>query len=157
MSSLVAGRMQARYERAAAARAAAGVGGRARSLVEASVKTETMRRYKRAVVGLLDWCEALGLTFSTVEDVDDLLTDYFQWLWDSGRPREHASSALYGIAYHAPALRCGPLPARLEQAAAFGAVAAYALGAGRGRCFPPGAARPPRARAGRARRARLPA
>jgi hypothetical protein len=90
-------RLVARYERVAAARAAAGVGGRARSLVEASVKPETMRRYKSAVRHFLDWCDALRVTFATVEECDDLLADYFQWLWDSGQPKYAASNALYGI------------------------------------------------------------
>jgi hypothetical protein len=85
-----------RYKRVAVVRAAAG-GGRARALPEASVSVGTMRRYRRAVREFLDWCDALSITFTTIEDCDDLLTDYFQWLWDSGRPRYLAANALHGI------------------------------------------------------------
>ena len=55
-----------------------------RSLVEAAYAPSTLSRYKDAVSRFLSWCSDQDEDPSSPEQFDDLLTDYFHHLCESG-------------------------------------------------------------------------
>jgi integrase len=76
-----------------------------RSLVEAAYAPSTLKRYKDAVLRFLSWCSDQDEDPSSPEQFDDLLTDYFHHLYESGLGKQLAHNTLYGILMHLPHLK----------------------------------------------------
>jgi integrase len=77
-----------------------------RFLIEASISDKTMKKYKDAVVRFLDWCDEHGHDASTMESLDDLVTEYFHNVYEmnDGVGKGLASCTLYGLIKFMP--RC---------------------------------------------------
>lgn len=77
-----------------------------RFLIEASISDKTMTKYKDAVARFLDWCDEHGHDASTMETLDDLVTEYFHHMYEmnDGVGKGLASCTLYGLIKFMP--RC---------------------------------------------------
>ena len=75
-----------------------------RDLIEASLAPATLHKYHSAVSDFLSWASAQGDDPSDPDDFDDLLCDYFHYLWDNDLGKTKAHSTLYGILMLQPRL-----------------------------------------------------
>ncbi len=68
-------------------------------LLEAGYAKSTTDKYKSAVTQFLHWCSAGAHTADTLDDLDDLLADYFHELYEvnEGRGKQKAHDTLNGI------------------------------------------------------------
>jgi len=73
-----------------------------RYLVEASLSVRTVHRYRKAVLEFLDWCDSYHLDPSSPLQLDDALTNFIHFLFESGRGKALAQSVLYGIHFYIP-------------------------------------------------------
>ena len=76
-------------------------------LLEAGYAPATVKKYKSAVHRFLDWCMDFERTADTTDDLDFLLADYFQELFDDndGGCKSVAVCTLQGIRMYAPRLK----------------------------------------------------
>lgn len=75
-----------------------------RDLIEASYAPSTLRKYRNAVSHFLSWASDSGEDPSDPDDLDDLLCDYFHFLFDNDLGKGKAHAALYGILMLMPRL-----------------------------------------------------
>lgn len=73
-----------------------------RYLVEASLSARTVDRYRKAVLQFLDWCDSYNLDPSSPLLLDDAITNFIHFLYESGRGKALAQSVLYGIHFYIP-------------------------------------------------------
>lgn len=73
-------------------------------LLEAGYAKKTVDKYKAAVRLFLRWCSNGRHTAEAVEDLDDLLTDYFHEIYEQngGRGKQRAKDTLYGVQMFLP-------------------------------------------------------
>jgi integrase len=81
-------------------------------LLELGYAPATLKKYKPAVHRFIDWCIATGNDAHTVNDLDELLSDYFQQLHDErdGGGKSIAAATLSGIRMYIPQLKAPALP-----------------------------------------------
>jgi integrase len=70
-----------------------------RFLLEATLVSSTIKKYKKAVHAFLQWCKDNQQHANNNEQLDDLLTQYFHELYElnEGKGKGFASDTLYGI------------------------------------------------------------
>lgn len=72
-----------------------------RFLIEASLSDNTLKKYKRGVRLFLAWCDEQDRTLHvhTMQQLDDTLTEYFHYLYESndGKGKSLAADTLYGL------------------------------------------------------------
>ena len=67
---------------------------------------QTRKRYALAVLEFMSWCEAHGEdTIDTVEELDELLNDYFHFLLEEGVGKTKVTSTLCGVMAFAPSTK----------------------------------------------------
>jgi integrase len=74
--------------------------GASRHLIGAAYAPATLAKYHAAVRQFLDWCAANDEKCSTGPEMDELLTDFFHDLYDSGGSRVTANCCLNGVLLH---------------------------------------------------------
>jgi integrase len=81
-----------------------------RFLVQAAYARSTLSKYRHAVSDFLSWTTANAPDDpDSSDDFDDLLTDYFHFLYETEQGKTKAHCTLYGILMHMPHLS-GKLP-----------------------------------------------
>jgi Phage integrase family len=77
-----------------------------RFLIEATLTQSTMNKYKGALRQFLQWCDDNNYDATTMEQLDDLLTDYFHDLYEQndGTGKGLAACTFYGLCKYLP--RC---------------------------------------------------
>src|SRR4051812_47258527 len=87
-----------------------------RFLIEASISDQTMKKYKDAVVRFLDWCEDHGHDASTLDKLDEILTESFHYLYEmnDGVGKGLASCTLYGLIKFMPRCEAHLLSAKMS-------------------------------------------
>ena len=76
-----------------------------RFFLRAAYAKATAKKYATAVTVFLEWCESEFGRVELVSELDEILTDYFYFLYESGGGRARAVDTLYGIFMFAPAWR----------------------------------------------------
>ena len=76
-------------------------------LLEAGYAPATVEKYKRAVHRFLEWCTDNQLNAQTTDELDELLADYFQELYDEndGGGKSIAVCTLQGIRMYMPRVK----------------------------------------------------
>lgn len=76
-------------------------------LLEAGYAPATVEKYKRAVHRFLDWCAQTEQDARTIDELDELLADYFQELYDDndGGGKSIAVCTLQGIRMYMPRIK----------------------------------------------------
>ena len=76
-------------------------------LLEAGYAPATVEKYKRAVHIFLDWCIHTEQRAQTTDELDELLADYFQELYDDsdGGGKSIAVCTLQGIRMYMPRVK----------------------------------------------------
>ena len=78
---------------------------RRRYLLQHAVLPSTQQRYNRSVDEFLAWIDEDGGDASTVDELDDLLLDFFHQLFEDGRGRSVAVTTIHGILLRMPSLK----------------------------------------------------
>jgi integrase len=75
-----------------------------RFLLEATLVSSTIKKYKKAVHSFLQWCKDNQHSANNNEQLDDLLTQYFHELYElnDGMGKGFAADTLYGIMKYMP-------------------------------------------------------
>lgn len=74
-------------------------------LAESNYTAATQRRYKAAVQRFVAWCESFGEEASSYAELDDLLFDYFHYLFSIGAGKTDATTTLNGVVMYLPRAR----------------------------------------------------
>jgi site-specific recombinase XerC len=77
-----------------------------RFLIEASLSANTLSKYKSSVKRFLTWCDTNRYDPSTMEQLDEILTEYFHCMYEEndGTGKGLAATTLYGLIKFLP--RC---------------------------------------------------
>jgi len=75
-----------------------------RDLIDASYAPSTLRKYRDAVTSFFSWASDLSEDPTDPDDFDDLLCDYFHYLYDSDQGKGKAHATLYGVLMLLPRL-----------------------------------------------------
>ena len=78
-----------------------------RFLLDATCAPSTLVKYKHAVREFIVWAEEYQVTVTTVEQMDDALTDYFHDMYETndGSGKGVAAATLYGVVKFLPRLK----------------------------------------------------
>ena len=68
-----------------------------RFLLQAAFAPSTWKAYWKGVSDFVDWCLARNYDFEDEFSLDELLTDYFHWRYDTGQSRSGAAATLHGV------------------------------------------------------------
>ncbi len=73
-------------------------------LLESGYQPQTVVRYKRAVTKFVDWCLTTKQDARNYDELDDLLADYLQNMYEEkrGKGKQLAKETLYGILMYMP-------------------------------------------------------
>jgi integrase len=79
---------------------------RNRFLIEAALAPTTLAKYKQGVKLFIEWCIEHNYDCSTIEELDELLSDYFHYLYEEGdgTGKGLAAQTLYGLIKFVPRL-----------------------------------------------------
>lgn len=85
-----------------------------RFLITGALAASTIRKYRSGVMKFLEWCDENGYDAKSMEELDELLTDYIHELYEhnddgTGRGKGLASQTLYGLLKFMPQAE-GKLP-----------------------------------------------
>lgn len=76
-----------------------------RYLLQHAVGESTAKRYNASVDAFIEWVDTIGEDANSIDELDELLLDYFHVLYESGRGKTVASTTLYGILLRMPRLK----------------------------------------------------
>lgn len=76
-------------------------------LLEGGYAPSTVKKYRRAVHRFIDWCLTTQQDATTTDDLDELLADYFQQMYDDngGSGKSTAIATLQGLRMYMPRLK----------------------------------------------------
>lgn len=73
-----------------------------RFLVDASIKQDTAKKYKDALLLFIGWCETNNYDTTSDEEMDELLTDYLHDLYENGVGRHVGTNTFFGLLKYQP-------------------------------------------------------
>ena len=79
---------------------------RAGTLQELLVGAATLKRYRHETLAFFTWLEQEGHEVPTgVEDLDELMAAYLEYLWEVGDARARAANAICGLQHYMPRVK----------------------------------------------------